>query len=119
MRRFTWLSCMGLRNTDKYCLTGAKGGVIMKACEHYREYSARYGLKQAQGNLDEAQQIAEIKYRNLVGREILFSEIYDIHNLMNEMRKLDVTRKWPLQNTRLESSFFNAQEINSTGPNWI
>lgn len=64
----------------------------MKACMHHKEYSARYGLKKAHNNVDEAQLLAEIKYRHLMGREILFSEIYDIHDLINEMRKLDEVR---------------------------
>lgn len=77
----------------------------MKTCMHHKEYSARYGLKQAHKDIDEAQQIAEIKYRNLVGREILFSEIYDIHSLMNEMRELDERRKRLIQIGRPENLF--------------
>lgn len=80
----------------------------MKACTYSKEYSARYGLKQAHDNVDEAQQIAEIKYRNLVGREVLFSEIYDIHKLIEEMRKLDGTRKLSAQAAKKENFLLNA-----------
>lgn len=80
----------------------------MKACMHYKEYSARYGLKQAHNNIDEAQQIAEIKYRKMVGREILFSEIYDIHNLIDEMRKLDDACKWSIQAVKSERFLLSA-----------
>lgn len=51
-----------------------------------KEYSARYGLKQAIDNLEAAQQIAEEKYRALVGRDIWTSEINDIHELIDELR---------------------------------
>lgn len=78
----------------------------MKTCMHHKEYSARYGLKQAHNDIDHAQQIAEIKFRHLVGREILFSEIYDIHKLMDEMRKLDEHRERPAQIGRPENYFF-------------
>jgi len=80
----------------------------MKSCMHHKEYSARYGLKQALNNLDKAQQIAEIKYRTLVGREILFSEIYDIHHLIDEMRSLDELSRWPLKTSSVTGSCLSA-----------
>lgn len=80
----------------------------MKSCMHHKEYSARYGLKQALNNLDQAQQIAEIKYRTLVGREILFSEIYDIHQLIDEMRSLDELSRWPVKSSLPEGSCLSA-----------
>lgn len=52
----------------------------------HKEYSARYGLKQALNDMDVAQQIAEEKYRKLVKREILWSEMNDINRLILEMR---------------------------------
>lgn len=52
----------------------------------HKEYSARYGLKQALNDMDAAQQIAEEKYRQLVNREILWSEMHDINRLILEMR---------------------------------
>ena len=58
-----------------------------------KEYSARYGLKQAIGNIDSAQQIAEEKYRALVGRDIWMSEINDIHELIDELRTWTVPEK--------------------------
>jgi hypothetical protein len=51
-----------------------------------KEYSARHGLKQAVNDMDIAQQIAEDTYRKLVGRDILWSEIYDIQKLILELR---------------------------------
>ncbi len=51
-----------------------------------KEYSARYGLKQAINDMDIAQQIAEDTYRKLVGRDILWSEIHDIQQLIVELR---------------------------------
>jgi hypothetical protein len=50
-----------------------------------KEYSARYGLKQAIDDIESAQQIAEEKYRALVGRDIWMSEINDIHQLIDEL----------------------------------
>jgi len=58
-----------------------------------KEYSARYGLKQAIDNIDSAQQIAEEKYRALVGRDIWMSEINDIHELIDELRTWTVPEK--------------------------
>jgi hypothetical protein len=57
----------------------------------FQERSARYGLKGALNkgvldNIELAQQIAETRYRALVGREILISEISDIHQLIEELR---------------------------------
>ncbi|HSX49414.1 MAG TPA: hypothetical protein VLF09_00550 [Cellvibrio sp.] len=52
----------------------------------HKEYSARFGLKQALNDMDAAQQIAEEKYRQLVNREILWSEMHDINRLILEMR---------------------------------
>lgn len=52
----------------------------------HQEYSARYGLKGAADDIDAAQQIAEAKYRTLVGRDIWISEISEIHHLIEEMR---------------------------------
>jgi hypothetical protein len=52
----------------------------------HQEYSARYGLKNASDNIEAAQQIAEAKYRSLVGREIFISEISGIHQLIDELR---------------------------------
>lgn len=51
-----------------------------------QEYSARYGLKNANDNIEAAKQIAEEKYRSLVGREIFGSEISGIHQLIDELR---------------------------------
>ncbi|WP_039913605.1 hypothetical protein [Cellvibrio mixtus] len=51
-----------------------------------KEYSARYGLKLAVNDMDVAQQIAEDTYRKLVGRDILWSEIHDIQQLILELR---------------------------------
>lgn len=52
----------------------------------HQEYSARYGLKNALNDIAVAQQIAEAKYRDLVGRDIFISEITDIHHLIEELR---------------------------------
>lgn len=52
-----------------------------------QEYSARYGLKHALNNLAEAQQIAEAKYRTLVGRDVLISEMSDIKELIEELHE--------------------------------
>jgi hypothetical protein len=52
----------------------------------HQEYSARYGLKGASDDIEVAQQIAEAKYRALVGRDIWISEISEIHHLIEEMR---------------------------------
>lgn len=51
-----------------------------------KEFSARAGLKQAINDMDIAQQIAEDTYRKLVGREILWSEMNDIQQLILELR---------------------------------
>lgn len=50
-----------------------------------KEYSARHGLKQAINDMDIAQQIAEDTYRKLVGRDILWSEIHDLQQLIIEL----------------------------------
>ncbi|RYE37754.1 MAG: hypothetical protein EOP48_28210 [Sphingobacteriales bacterium] len=57
----------------------------------HQEYSARYGLKNALNKstanpVELAQQLAESKYRDLVGRDIVSSEIADIHHLIEELR---------------------------------
>lgn len=52
----------------------------------HQEYSARYGLKNASDNIEIAQQMAEAKYRSLVGRDIFISEISGIHQLIDELR---------------------------------
>ncbi|HEY6529867.1 MAG TPA: hypothetical protein VIZ65_14335 [Cellvibrionaceae bacterium] len=57
----------------------------------HQEYSARYGLKNALtrstcNTVELAQQLAEAKYRDLVGRDIVSSEIADIHHLIEELR---------------------------------
>jgi len=52
----------------------------------HKEYSARYGLKQALNDMAAAQQIAEKKYRTLVNRDILWSEMNDINRLILELR---------------------------------
>lgn len=54
--------------------------------QEHQEYSARYGLKHAIDDIETAQQIAEAKYRALVGREIFISEISGIHQLIEELR---------------------------------
>ena len=53
-----------------------------------QEYSARCGLRSSNNNIEVAQQIAEAKYRTLVGRDILFSEILDIQHFIEELQKL-------------------------------
>ena len=52
----------------------------------HQEYSARFGLKNALNDLNAAQQLAEKKYRSLVGREIHSKEIFEIHQLIEELR---------------------------------
>ena len=52
----------------------------------HQEYSARFGLKKALNDLNSAQQIAEEKYRSLVGRDIRSKEISEIHQLIEELR---------------------------------
>ena len=52
----------------------------------HKEYSARFGLKHAIDDIEAAQQLAEAKYRALVGREIWFSEINEIHELIEELQ---------------------------------
>lgn len=59
----------------------------------HQEYSARYGLKNALNDIEVAQQIAEAKYRALVGREIFISEISDIHHLIEELHGWVTTPK--------------------------
>jgi len=61
----------------------------------HQEYSARYGLKNAVDDIEAAQQIAEAKYRALVGREIFISEISDIHHLIEELRGWVITPNNP------------------------
>jgi len=51
----------------------------------HQEFSARFGLKNAINDIEIAQQIAEAKYRSLVGRDIFFSEILDIRQLILEL----------------------------------
>ncbi len=50
-----------------------------------KEYSARHGLVREANNLEKAQLLAEEKYRTLVGRELLFNEISDLKNLLEEL----------------------------------
>ena len=50
-----------------------------------QEYSARYGLKNSHDNIEIAQQMAEAKYRALVGRDVLFSEIVNINRFIKEL----------------------------------
>jgi hypothetical protein len=52
----------------------------------HQEYSARFGLKKALYDMNTAQQLAEEKYRSLVGRDILSKEIAEIHQLIEELR---------------------------------
>ena len=52
----------------------------------HQEISARFGLKNAINDIEIAQQLAEAKYRSLVGRDIFFSEILDIRQLILELR---------------------------------
>ena len=58
---------------------------MIYATQH-QEYSARFGLKNALNDLNSAQQLAEKKYRSLVGRDILSKEILEIHRLIEELR---------------------------------
>jgi hypothetical protein len=57
----------------------------------HKEYSARFGLKQALNDMETAQQLAEQKYRSLVGRDIFSKEIADIHQLIQELRAWVIT----------------------------
>ena len=66
----------------------------------HQEYSARYGLKNssingAENDINIARQIAEAKYRALVGRDILISEISEIHLLIEELRNWSATPQVP------------------------
>ena len=63
----------------------------------HQEYSARFGLKQALNDVEIAQQIAEAKYRSLVGRDIFYSEMVGIHSLIMELRNWVATES-PTQN---------------------
>ncbi len=66
----------------------------------HQEYSARYGLKNAMDDIETAQQIAEEKYRSLVGREVFISEISGIHRLIEELRMWAVTPAHAAQKMR-------------------
>lgn len=55
-----------------------------------QEYSARCGLRSSKNNIEIAQQIAEAKYRTLMGRDILFSERLDIRHFIEELQTLDL-----------------------------
>ncbi len=57
----------------------------------HQEYSARFGLKKALNDMKTAQQLAEEKYRSLVGRDILSKEISEIHQLIEELRAWVIT----------------------------
>lgn len=57
-----------------------------------QEYSARYGLRSSQNNIEVAQRIAEAKYRTLVDRDILFSEILNIHKFIQELNSWSVSK---------------------------
>jgi uncharacterized protein with von Willebrand factor type A (vWA) domain len=66
----------------------------MKDLYQHQEYSARYGLKHAlkkggsnAKTADVAQKIAEVKYRELIGRELFMSEISDIRELIDELHE--------------------------------
>lgn len=65
--------------------------LLSQSQAQHQEYSARYGLKGASNDIEIAQQIAEAKYRALVGRDILISEISEIHHLIEEMRSWATT----------------------------
>lgn len=58
----------------------------MMISRQHQEYSARFGLKKAHNDVETAQQIAEAKYRSLVGRDIIYSEMVGIHALIMELR---------------------------------
>jgi hypothetical protein len=58
----------------------------MMVSRQHQEYSARFGLKKALNDVETAQQIAEAKYRSLVGRDIIYSEMVGIHALIMELR---------------------------------
>ena len=58
-----------------------------------QEYSARYGLRSSANNVEMAQQIAEAKYRSLMGRDIVFSEMVGINHLIAELNNLAATPK--------------------------
>lgn len=59
---------------------------MMMHSPQHQEYSARFGLKNAADDIEVAQQIAEAKYRALMGRDIFISEISSIHQLIEELR---------------------------------
>ena len=58
----------------------------MMISRQHQEYSARFGLKKALNDVETAQRIAEAKYRSLVGRDIIYSEMVGIHALIMELR---------------------------------
>ena len=58
-----------------------------------QEYSARYGLRSSANDVEAAQQIAEAKYRSLMGRDIVFSEMVGINHLIAELQNLSSTPK--------------------------
>ena len=65
----------------------------MNHSAQYQEYSARYGLKSSQNNIEIAQQIAEAKYRALVRRDIAFSEMVDIRHFIEELQSWSLIAK--------------------------
>jgi hypothetical protein len=64
----------------------------MMVSRQHQEYSARFGLKKSLNDVEAAQQIAEAKYRSLVGRDIIYSEMVGIHALIMELRNWSATK---------------------------
>ncbi|VUD58851.1 hypothetical protein TDB9533_02527 [Thalassocella blandensis] len=52
-----------------------------------REHYARSALNKHRDDLDLAKQMAELRYREFVRRELNFNEIQDIHALIAELNK--------------------------------
>lgn len=61
------------------------GGYFMDQLEDKLEYAARFGLRNAAGNLTKAENIAQAKFRDLVGRALSYGEEQELRLLTKEI----------------------------------
>lgn len=59
-----------------------------------QEYCARYGIKHANGSTTIAQQLAEAKYRSIVGRGLLLDEIKGLQHLIDEINEWSAAKAY-------------------------
>lgn len=59
-----------------------------------QEYCARYGIKHANGSAALAQQLAESKYRAIIGRGLYLEEIKSLQHLIEEISEWSAAKAY-------------------------